>query len=140
MDITSAAIATGISAVTASIVSLLIYRKTTKRALDERLEKIIQIAIQYPYLEDINFTQTWNPSKVSDDKYLRYELYCNLVFNYLESISIHYYFRKKKISSFLNAKDWARLHSNCWKNPSSPYENVDSYNKKFRHIFNEWIQ
>lgn len=139
MDITSAAIATGISALTASIVSLLIYRKNAKRALDEQLDKIIQIAIQYPYLEDYNFTQTWDPSKVSEEKYLRYELYCNLVFNYLERVTENYY-RKKKISSFLNAKDWTRLHSKCWKNPTSPYENIDSYSKKFRQIFNEWIQ
>ena len=55
MDITSAALATLISAITSAIVALLITNSNKKKSLDDQLDGILKIAIQFPYLESRDF-------------------------------------------------------------------------------------
>jgi hypothetical protein len=140
MDITAAAIATVISSCVATFVALQINNKNARKALNEQLDGIIKIAIQYPYLESTNFANSWNANRDSqDEKYLRYDNYCNLVFNYLSRISEHYNFNKKKIENHLNVKDWIRVHQQCWQNPSTPYENADGYSSEFKKFINTYL-
>lgn len=87
MDITAAAIATVISSGVATFVALQLNKANAKKSLNEQLDGIIKIAIQYPYLESNVFADTWTTNKDSqDEKYLRYDNYCNLVFNYLSRL------------------------------------------------------
>lgn len=139
--VTAAAIATIVSAATSATISLWINGNNQKKSIDDQLDGILKIAVQYPYLESERFTKSWSTNCESDDeKYLRYEIYCVLLFNFLCRISQYYKFEKKKIENYIAIKDWVRLHENYWKNPSSSYENVDSYDKKFVELINSYLK
>ena len=107
-------------------------KQETKRKLDEEFTDILKIALEYPYLENIRFTEKWTSSYQEDDeRALRYEVYCTLVFNFLEKFSKYYNFDEDKIEQEIAVKDWVRLHRKYWRDPTIPNENVDTYDKKF---------
>ncbi len=141
MDITAAAIATFISSATATFVAIRLNKSNAEKALNDQLDGIIKIAIQYPYLESQTFADTWTANKNSqDEKYLRYDNYCTLIFNFLSRLCEHYKFDTTKIEQHLNVKDWIRLHRQCWENPSTPFENADGYSKEFKNFINTYLQ
>lgn len=141
MDITAAAIATIISSGTAAFVAIRLNKSNAKKALNDQLDGIIKIAIQYPYLENQLFADTWTANKDSqDEKYLRYDNYCTLIFNFLSRLCEHYKFDKTKIEQHLNVKEWIRLHSQCWKNPSTPFENADGYSERFKAFIDTYLK
>jgi len=141
MDITAAAIATIISSSVATTVTLVINRKNEIRSLNEQLDSIVKIAIQYPYLESSEFASTWIENKHSnDEKYLRYDNFCTLIFNYLSRLCAYYNYDKKRIEKHLNIKDWIRVHRLCWENPSTPFENADGYSKEFRELITSYLK
>ena len=141
MDITSAAIATIISATTSATVTLILAKLNSKKHLDDQLDAILKIAVQYPYLESKEFADQWT-SKYDreDEKFLRYEVYCTLVFNFLSRLSAFYKFEEKKIENHLAAKSWARLHEKYWTDPSEAYENVDSYDDPFVKLIDGYLK
>ena len=65
MDIPAAAVATVISSSVATFVALKINQGNAKKSLNEQLDGIIKISIQYPYLENIAFANTWTASRSS---------------------------------------------------------------------------
>ncbi len=141
IDITSAAIATTISCITSASLTIWINKNNEKNKMSEQLDSILKIAIQYPYLENPKFTNTWNENKNSDlDDYYRYDNYHNLVFNFLSRLCIYYNYDKTKIENHISIKDWIRIHRQCWENPSNPYENTDSYNAKFNQFINSYLK
>lgn len=140
MDITSAAIATIIASTVSSGVATLINRSNARKALADQLDGIIKIAIEYPYLESSAFTASWYLNRNSqDEKYLRYDNYCNLVFNFLERYCKHFFFRKSRIERGLDIKNWIRVHKSCWQYPSTPFENTDGYSKRFRDFIDQYL-
>lgn len=140
MDVTSAAVATIISSSVATFVALKINSSNSLKNLNDQLDAIIKIAIQYPYLENSVFTNTWTLNCNSQDEmYLRYDNYCTLVFNYLSRLCAHYNYDKLKIENHLNVRDWIRLHRQCWENPSTPFENADGYSKEFKNFISSYL-
>lgn len=141
MDISAAAVATLISSSVATLVAFRINNKNELKSLNDQLDGIIKIAIQYPYLENKAFADSWDVNKYSqDEKYLRYDNYCNLIFNYLERLCIYYKFEKRKIETHLNVRDWIRVHKQCWLNPSTPFENTDSYSSEFKIFIEAYLK
>jgi hypothetical protein len=141
MDLTSAAIATLISSGVASAVTYFLNRSQRLRTLNDQLDNILKISIQYPYLENPKFTSTWLAHKDSDDEpYLRYENYCTLVFNFMERLSKHHRFNAKKLERHLNLKGWIRIHKDCWENPSLPFENADGYCAEFKSLIDKYLK
>ncbi|HWZ13908.1 MAG TPA: hypothetical protein VNW95_01630 [Mucilaginibacter sp.] len=141
IDITAAAIATLISSVVATTVAIKINNYNSVKSLNDQLDNILKIAIQYPYLESPTFCDTWIANKGSeDDRYLRYENYCTLIFNYLERLCTFHKFNLKNIEKKLNVKGWIRVHKACWQQPSVPFENADSYDTRFRNIIDNYIK
>jgi hypothetical protein len=141
MDITAAAVATLISSSIATIVSIAINRGNNLKNLNDQLDNILKISIQYPYLENPNFASTWNDNKNStDEAYLRYDNYCNLVFNYMERLCKYYKHNETKIQNHVNIKSWIRVHKDCWNNPTIPYENADGYSKEFKKLIEKFLK
>lgn len=141
MDITSAALATIISATTSAVVSLLIANTNKKKHLDDQLDGILNIAVQFPYLESRKFTETWRSDfDVNDEKYLRYEVYCTMVFNFLSRLCSYYKYNEAKIENHVVVKDWVRLHKKYWKDPTEAYENTDSYDKEFVELIEKYLR
>ena len=141
MDITSAAIATIISAATSATVTLIIARSNAQKTLDDQLDSLLKIAVQYPYLESDAFASAWT-SKYDphDEKYLRYEHYCTLLFNYLSRVSKHYKYKVKKIEDYIAIKTWIRCHSAYWRDPTDSYGTVDEYDKPFVDLVESYLK
>jgi len=141
ITITAAAIATLISALTSACVTMLIANSNKKKGLDDQLDGLLKIAIQYPYLENESFTKTWKSDfDNNDERYLRYDVYCTLLFNFLCRIASHYGYNKSKIEKYIAIKDWIRIHGKYWTDPTSSYENVDSYDKEFVSLVNSYLK
>lgn len=140
MDITSAAIATIISATTSATVSLVLAKLNSKKHLDDQLDAILKIAVQFPYLECEEFADQWTSSyDRENEKFLRYEVYCTLIFNYLSRVGDFYKYDAHKIEKYLAAKSWVRLHAKYWNDPSTAYENVDSYEQPFVKLIEGYL-
>ncbi|MCL2805049.1 MAG: hypothetical protein FWD26_03820 [Treponema sp.] len=140
MDITSAAIATLISAVTSALVTFFINNSNKKKDLENQLDELLKIGIEYPYLESQNFTDSWTSKHdITDEKFLRYELYATMVFNYLSRLSSHYKYDTKKIEKELAVKDWIRIHKKYWYDPTAPNENIDTYDAPFVEMVNKYL-
>jgi hypothetical protein len=140
LTITTAAIATIISTTTSASISLYINRANKTKYLDDQLDTLLKISLQYPYLENPEFIKTWNENKSSNpDDYLRYDIYSTLLFNFFARLSEHFNYNKKKIDNYVAAKDWIRLHKDYWLNPIETFENIDSYDAKFKKIINEYL-
>jgi hypothetical protein len=141
MDLTSAAIATLVSAITSATVTLLLAKNNAKKSLDDQLDGILKIAIQYPYLESKTFTNAWKSDYDKDDeKSLRYEVYCTLVLNYMSRLATFYKFNENKIEEHVAIKDWVRIHAKYWHDPTEAYENVDTYDKKFVNLIEGYLK
>lgn len=141
ITITAAAIATLISALTSTIVTLSITRSNKKKNLDDQLDGLLKLAFQYPYLESEPFTSSWRSDfDKEDERYLRYDVYCILLFNFLSRVAAYYNYKVKKIENYIAIKEWIRLHGKYWKDPTSSYENVDGYDKKFVIFVNSYLK
>lgn len=121
------------------------YREKDKiDSLDNRLDSIIHIGIEYPYLEDVRFTSKWVEMKDSTDekeydRYQQYDNYCNVVFNFLHSVCEHFGYDKIKIENYIDIKNWVRTHESNWRFPISKFENVDGYDEKFRKLIESYL-
>ncbi|MCH7312644.1 hypothetical protein N5I80_07180 [Acinetobacter junii] len=112
--------------------------------LNQELNEILQISIQYPYLESKAYCDNWNhldPNIHSDEKALRYYNFTTLVFNYLSKLSAHCKYDDECIQkNHINMKSWIRLHKKAWENPlNDPNENIDSYDAKFVSLVNKCL-
>ena len=140
MDITSASIATIISSSVASSLAIYFNRNNNVKALNDQLDNILKISIQHPYLESESFVKTWKENRKStEEEYLRYELYCTLLFNFLERFCRYYKCNETKIQNRLNVKEWVRHHKDYWLNPPSDFENIDGYSKDFRKLIHGFL-
>lgn len=109
--------------------------------IKQQLDYILNIAIKYPYLEDSEFIKTWDSNKNSnEEKYIRYDLYCTLLFNYLERMWNLFDKNKKEIEDFIDVKSWVVTHKRYWINPSSPHENQEGYSNEFRNFIYLYIK
>lgn len=145
ISFTSAAIATIISGCTSAITSSLISRNLNKknkmRYLNDQLDDILKIAVQYPYLESSKFTKTWIENKDSEsEEYLRYDIYCTLLFNYLARLAEHFNYDIKKIEKHVSAKDWIQLHQDYWLYPYDNSPNDGDYDKEFCNLITKYIK
>lgn len=139
--LTAAAIATIISAITSASITLYINNSNKKKNIDDQLDTLLKLAIQYPYLESSKFINGWNTNKTLDkEEYLRYDIYCTLLFNFLSRVAEFYNYDRNKIDNYIAAKDWIRLHKEYWINPIEKYENIDSYDDKFKKLIDKYLK
>jgi len=137
-------LAAAVSAIFSAIntkTTLNLYKKEKKEKLIEEMNKLLGISIEYPYVESKPFTSKWIEHKNSnDEKYLRYDMYCNLLFNYLHHVCDFYKYDKKEIENFVDIKSWVRLHRQNWESPVEEDENVDGYDEQFRNFIYSYLK
>jgi len=140
IDVLSASIATIIATIISTLVTLILNKTNYKRELDNQLDAILKLAIQYPYLENREFTNNWTSKyDLSDEKLSRYEIYATMVFNYLLRLSKYYNYNVKKIEKYLAVKEWVRIHKKYWYDPTVPNENIDTYDPPFRKLVEDYL-
>lgn len=105
--------------------------------LHKELCDILDIAIQYPYLEDREWTKNWD-STVHDEDHVRYDLYCTRVFNYLERFCQCHGYDRQRIEGELDMKTWVRIHRRYWCDPIIENDN-DAYENAFKNIVKHYL-
>ncbi len=137
------ALAAAVSAIysaKSSKLTLELHKKDKEEKLLDELNRILEIGIEYPYLESLEFTSKWNENAMSDDeRYLRYDMYCNLIFNYLHHVFEYFDKNKEKVENFVDVKTWVRIHKQCWQYPMEENGNIDGYDEPFRNFINSYI-
>lgn len=95
--------------------------------------------MEYPYLEDSKFIKRWAKSRESSkEKFIRYDLYCCIVFNFLESVSRFYRYDIAKIVNFVDIKEMLEAHREWWKSPPGNADaNQIGYSKEFRRMLKQ---
>ncbi len=90
----------------------------------------------------MNFVQTTHIYGVTlyDEAYLRYDMYCNMLFNFLHHVYEFYGGNKNKIESYIDIKTWIRIHRYNWQNPAVAHENIDGYDEPFRNFINSYLE
>lgn len=130
-----------ISTTTIVVFNYINQRRDSKKELNNELNSLLDIVIKYPYLEDKAFVNKWDNYKNSSlEPYLRYDAYCTRLFNFLNRVCIHFKYDKRKIENFIAIKDWIRLHKDYWEKPQELFENIDSYDLKFRNMINQYLK
>ena len=136
-----AAVATLVSSIIASTVAIIVNSKTLRtqemNALRNQLDKMIDISIEYPYLEDDIFCKNWSSKKKPSLKAMRYENYCCFVFNLLERVWSHFAGNKREIEKWLYVKEIVKKHRAWWR---ADINNTDSYEASFRDYVNSFIE
>lgn len=143
-------IKTLISVITSTFVSSLVTMKINKinrkNILLNELHNLMKYSMDYPLLENDYFTNQYNEiSKFLDDynskevysypveiinRYNQYEIYCEMIFNYIEKIC-KYYKYEDKISDFLDIYGWIKRHKQYWFNDKNYKESLNGYGNKF---------
>ncbi len=122
-------IATIVSSIVAYFVASRTNRYSEISRIDEQILKLNILAVEYPYLEDDDFCAGWNDRPKSphqDEKYMRYDNYCCIVFNLIENLWDHYNGNKKKIEDYFYVKEVALRHRQWW---ISEAQNEEGYRK-----------
>jgi len=137
-------VVSGIISSVALVISIVISynfnRKNEKERFDLQRQSIHQFKLKYPYFDDMNFTNTWDPKLRNDKKFLRYSVYCTIVFNYLYDIYVWKKSNKAKIEDYITIKRWVKVHEKYWKNPIVKNENIDIYGDDFFYFINSYFK
>ncbi len=144
----------GTSLIVSNGLTIFLYLKNRKYMYEdkssERLFRLQDISMKYPYLEDKKFSEGWiefrsnyikiSPSdESSSEKYFRYEQYCEMIFNYMAELHRHYKTEDELLKQ-VDLKSWARMHKSWWINPLDEHSNHDSYSKEFCKIIDDWMK
>lgn len=120
-------------------------KKSEKKALDDQLDSLLKIAVQYPYLEMSTFTEAWKPEKISSvdkdeaEQYQRYDIYTTMLFNYLQRYCEFHEYTPNKLK-IVDIQSWIKSHQQIWNNPTHHMENVNAYPEKFRCLLDNYIK
>ena len=132
-------------------VSIWLYLKNKKKEkikdLHDKLFQIQTISINHPYLEDKKFIDGWNDfkknyhnkyddlTKENKDLYLRYEQYCEMLFNLISNA-----YNINCLENEIEFKSWARSHKEWWKSPLEEHSNRDIYGNSLSDIIDTWTK
>lgn len=120
-------------------------RNSEKKALDDQLDNLLKIAVQYPYLEMKNFTEEWVPEKIHSsnkdeaEKYQRYDIYTTMVFNYMERYCEFHEYTPINLKA-VDIGNWIKNHQQIWSNPTNNLENINAYPEKFKCLLDNYIK
>jgi hypothetical protein len=102
-----------------------------KDRLNGDLNKLLDVNLRYPYVEDSSFIAWWGYHESSNsDSSLRYQAYCEYVFNFLQNNCEYFNYDKEKITGFVDMDDLVSQHKGWWNMPEQ--RDSESYPKRFR--------
>lgn len=139
-------IQTIITTAISTFITLKINKINERNILLNELHNIMKYSMEYPFLENEYFTNqyeimhdfckkhdiaVYNCKIEIINRYYQYEIYCEMIFNYINKICDFYKFNEKKINKFLDVYGWIKTHSQYWYNNQNHKESVYAYGKKF---------
>jgi hypothetical protein len=136
---TSAIIALAVS----FIVCWLTIRNSRRQRLREKLDRAIDIALQYPHLDSDLYAANWiavHERTPNDPEALRYEHYCCFIFNLMEEACGCYGFDLEKLDrQFFYAPEWIERHRFWWRISLKTTENTVGYCERFLKLINAYL-
>lgn len=138
LEATKIVISSGIATFAAYKLNNWSNRKQEEKRFKDELTKIIQISIQYPDLENEDFTNKYPSDESKKSDYLRYDSYCILIFNLLEQLAVFYFYDKNKIEKFIFIEEWVHIHRKWWEYPEGKFKNQQGYTARFIEIVNSY--
>ena len=126
-----------VSAIVALVVATLTLRAHRRQHIENMISKLVDVAITYPYLEDDRFCDSWNEADKNDEKAMRYDNYCCLVFNLLETLWKQCGGDTKRIESIFFAREMIVRHKRWWK---SERNNLGGYDINFHRYIDTAIK
>jgi hypothetical protein len=124
-------------------------RNSLLDSLRSQLDDLLKISVSYPYLDNLSFCESWDRATVLSgslseadlEKYLRYSVFCNLLFNHLSRLADFCKYDLDCIQkNHVNMRAWVRQHQKNWSQPlNDPNENIDSYDPRFVALINQCL-
>jgi hypothetical protein len=136
-DIWIAILGVVISAVIAWVTAKRAVKGDERQALREGNMKLMEWAIDYPFLESESYCDVWPNTSRSDDDQLRYGVYCCHVFNLLAQCWEFCGGDLQKMKHILYPDELIRLHRRWWESDPA---NQDAYPVGFRQFVSERIR
>ncbi|WP_061266494.1 hypothetical protein [Leptospira interrogans] len=127
------------SGITSYLIALFNNKKSEEKALRDSLTQINNLNIQYPYLESKEYIVEFSSKIKLEEKDLRYDSYCIIVFNYLERLSIFCKFNIAKMEEYVHVPELIIPHKYWWKKLIHTEFKQLGYHKKFIRIVNRII-
>jgi len=124
-----------LSGLVSYLVAAYTLRSNRRAELDKRIAKIIEIAMQYPLVEDDEFCDSYPPDQMNDD-YRRYVNYCCFVFNLLADAWKHTEGDVIEFNDIIHADELIDRHHGWWLKDS---DNLIAYDKIFQQYISERI-
>lgn len=112
-------------------------------AIDGLVKKIIELSMQYPYLERDSYCAGWTSGDGDNDEKTRYENYCCLVFNTIEQawelcwpwwFSVNW--RHEAVKKIIQVEELVCRHYPWW---SKDPQNLEGYSQGFRRYMDHVI-
>lgn len=123
-----------LSAFVAWLTAMWAIKGDEKRTIRDGTVRMIEFAMEYPFLESDDFCGSWpNTSRSSDDN-MRYENYCCHVFNQLEHAWELFKGDKLKMRSCLDPEELIVRHRKWWEADKT---NETAYTPAFRQFVDE---
>lgn len=106
------------------------YDATEKARLNDNMNKLLDVDLQYPFLEDSVYIAHWAANKnAHNDSALRYQTYCTYLFNTLEDVCEYYHYSKIRIDRYMDVSDLIEMHKAWW--DAYTRQNTASYGPEF---------
>lgn len=132
----SALLSGAISAAVSFLVCTRTLRSQERARLHDLINKVNDIAIRYPYLEDDYFCTTWKDMNKKDESAMRYENYCCQVFNLLERLWDFHGGNEQEMHKMFWAPEMIRRHQAWWKRD---HHNISGYGYEFRQYIHKYV-
>jgi hypothetical protein len=113
MTIISTVVASLVGATVAFAVSRSTIKAQVRQSLHDQVNRIVDLGITYPQLENSAFCQKWNSDAISDEA-MRYDNYCCQVFNMLESLWRFTKGNSSKMTEFVYFEELLFRHKRWW--------------------------
>lgn len=120
-----------------------------KTFLDNQLIELQRLSFYDTFVEDENYTHKWVETKekylnkqLSEEeikKFLKYDVYTEMLFNFIEKALIIYK-TEEKLLNYIDFKSWVRTHAECWKNPLKEHSNREVYGDNMSDMIDKWLK
>jgi hypothetical protein len=108
-----------------------------KQKLIAQVDRVVDLGIEYPYLENDEFCRNWPGEEINDEKYMRYDNYCCQVFNLLERIWQFSKGQPDTMRDFIYFEELIFRHKKWW---FSEIENREGYERGFLIFVRSYLE
>ncbi len=103
-------------------------RAQEKANVEAMLAKAIELAMEYPYLEQDSYCSAWPTPPRADEDRERYDNYCCFIFNLIERAWVFEKRRAGPAEALAPIREYAWRHRRWW---NAEDANADGYDPKF---------